>query len=98
MKAGQYLLDDGNDIAYDVLKYNGLEMGGIMSQDGQNAPVANNRMRTKDFIPVKPNTLYNVKLQVTHGIDAYFFYYDKNKQYIGSSRLLAKCIYNLYST
>ena len=56
------------------------EPGGISSSTGANT-VANNAIRAKNLIPVKPGTDYYVAASGT----LYLFYYDASGTYIGSS-------------
>lgn len=60
------------------------ELGDLNTNTGENYP-DNNRIRSKNYIPIKPETNYYVCSSVTGTV----CYYDINKSYIGNRNIVA---------
>ena len=70
-----------------------LEQGGIAYQDGAEESV-NDRVRTKNYIEVEPNTNYTLKRYNVNNTQLGLRFYDKNKNYIGFGSATTGAIYN----
>lgn len=72
--------------AYNRLKYLfNLENGGIASSSGNNTS-STTRVRVIDYIPVEPDTEYQVTCENPGQFKVYILQYRANKSYLGSSK------------
>lgn len=74
-----------------------LETGGIRYQNGVNENV-NDRVRTKNFIKVEPNTQYTLKRYSTGNKQLGLRYYDENQNYLGYLNATTNRLINFTTT